>query len=180
MKTCPCCKQQVKDFQASCPFCSTIFSKWQDQKTQTGQTQEQQDKLQETDALVVKQQFEKLEFFTGLETRNQYTIKNGDRDIIAYASEVSSFLLRWLLKGLCPYDLHITEPGSNRLIYKLVKPFRFYFHKIEVRNAHGQLIGSVQKNFSILSRQFTPSMTIGVEKSTRFLGPCFTPGPSTS
>jgi uncharacterized protein YxjI len=120
------------------------------------------EKLQQADTLVVQQKKEWGEILTGFETRNKYSIMNGSGEQVYLAGEESSFLVRFLLKSYRPYAVHILSPQGNAVL-KLAKPFRFYFHEMDVVDSHGRNLGTVKREFSILNRRFAVVNSTGTE-----------------
>ena len=112
------------------------------------------EKLKAAESLVVKQKKEWGEILTGFETKNRYAVLDASGQQLYWAAEESPVLLRMLLKAMRPFSMHILST-AGRPVMKCVKPFRFYFHEIEVYNSDGKLLGQVKREFSILTKKFS-------------------------
>ena len=113
------------------------------------------EKLSSIDGLVVSQKKEWGEILTGFETKNKYAVLDASGNDLYIAAELGgSLLLRWFLKALRPFEINVWT-YENRLVLRVVRPFRFYFHELSVYDAHGQLLGTIQKRFSILRRIYS-------------------------
>ncbi|MBT5875094.1 MAG: scramblase [Candidatus Latescibacteria bacterium] len=130
--------------------------------------------LKTISSLVVSQQKEWGEILTSFETKNKYFISDdsGHRLYLA-AEEAGSTLLRWFLKALRPFAISVlTDDGT--LVLRVTRPFRFFFHRAEVVDAEGNLLGAFEKRFSILRRVYTVYDGSGKEIYQLF-GPIFHP-----
>ena len=113
------------------------------------------EKLSSVDGLVVSQRKEWGEILTGFETKNKYAVLDASGNDLYIAAELGgSLLLRWFLKALRPFEINVWT-YENRLVLRVVRPFRFYFHELSVYDAHGQLLGTIQKRFSLLRRIYS-------------------------
>ncbi len=113
------------------------------------------EKLSSIDGLVVSQRKEWGEILTGFETKNKYAVLDASGNDLYIAAELGgSLLLRWFLKALRPFEINVWT-YENRLVLRVVRPFRFYFHELSVYDAHGQLLGTIQKRFSILRKIYS-------------------------
>lgn len=104
----------------------------------------------------IRQRKELAELF-GYESRNKYEITMLNGKAFGFAVEdgrsLSAILLRqilghWRTFGIQFYDFN-REPA-----FRAFHPFRWFFHRLEVRDPSGQLIGALQKKFSILTKKF--------------------------
>jgi uncharacterized protein YxjI len=106
--------------------------------------------------LTLSQRFELAETFD-FETRNRYRILDAAGKQIAFAAEETTgwmgFFARQILGHWRTFQLHFYDNGRRPVLHA-VHPFRFYFSRLEVYDARQQLIGAVQKRFSILSKRF--------------------------
>ncbi len=113
------------------------------------------EKLSSIDGLVVSQRKEWGEILTGFETKNKYAVLDASGNDLYIAAELGgSLLLRWFLKALRPFEINVWT-YENRLVLRVVRPFRFYFHELSVYDAHGQFLGTIQKRFSILRKIYS-------------------------
>ncbi len=132
------------------------------------------ERLSSISGLVVSQQKEWGEILTGFETKNRYAISDvsGSRLYLA-AEEAGSTLLRWFLKALRPFTIVVlTENGQ--VILRVIRPFRFYFHRADVVDSQGQTIGVIERRFSVLRRIYSVLNSSG-EEVFKLLGPILHP-----
>ena len=124
--------------------------------------------------LVVSQKKEWGEIVTGFETKNKYAVLDELGNILYQAQEESgSLLLRWFLKALRPFSIVLAPPGRSTA-FLVERPFRFYFHKIDVKTGDGKLLGTVEREFSWIHRLFRVADAQGREVC-RLHGPLFHP-----
>lgn len=130
--------------------------------------------LAAANTLVISQKKEWGEIATGFETKNRYVVFDEQGNMLYDAQEESgSFLLRMFLKALRPFSIVLSPPNQTPA-FLVERPFRFYFHKIEVKTAEGKLLGTVEREFSWLVRVFRVSDAQGRE-FCRLHGPLFHP-----
>ena len=132
------------------------------------------ERLLSISSLVVSQQKEWGEILTGFETKNRYAISDvsGSRLYLA-AEEAGSTLLRWFLKALRPFTIAVlTENGQ--VILRVIRPFRFYFHRADVVDSQGQTIGVIERRFSVLRRIYSVLDSSG-EEVFQLFGPILHP-----
>jgi uncharacterized protein YxjI len=132
------------------------------------------EKMSSISSLVVRQQKEWGEILTGFETKNRYDVSDvsGSRLYIA-AEEAGSTLLRLFLKALRPFTITVlTEDGQ--VVLRVMRPFRFYFHRAEVVDANGQSLGVIEKRFSVLRRIYSVLDRSG-EEVFQLFGPILHP-----
>lgn len=132
------------------------------------------ERLGSTEALVVRQKKEVGEILTGFETKNHYVVMDAGGNELYLASEQGgSFILRTLLRALRPFTISLTDPQGN-LVLRLQRPFRFYFHRLDVYDPQDKLLGSVQKRFSFFRRIYGVLDGVGTELFQLF-GPILRP-----
>jgi uncharacterized protein YxjI len=108
--------------------------------------------LVSVDGLMISQRKEWGEILTGFETRNKYAVMDpAGRTLYFAAEEGGSVLLRMFLKALRPFTMAVLSP-SGQTVLRAIRPFRFYFHKMDVYDAQGQRLGTIQRRFSLLRR----------------------------
>ncbi len=132
------------------------------------------ERLSSISSLVVSQQKEWGEILSGFETKNRYAVSDvsGSRLYLA-AEEAGSTLLRWFLKALRPFTIAVlTEDGQ--VVLRVVRPFRFYFHRAEVVDSQGQSLGVIQRRFSVLRRIYSVLDSSG-EEIFQLFGPILHP-----
>ena len=89
------------------------------------------------------------------------------------AEEEGSTVIRWFLKSLRPFKIFIRS-NDNQLVLKVVRPFRFFFHQLNIFDSHNALIGLVQRRFSFLRRIYSVFDDTGNELFQLY-GPFFRP-----
>ncbi len=132
------------------------------------------EELMNVDGLMVRQKKEWGEILTGFETRNKYEISDPAGGTMYMAAEVgTSILSRMFLQALRPFEMHILAPDGTPVIV-VRRPFKFYFHTIDVYDANDRLLGSLNRHFSMLRRLYTVSDSSGAPKAELF-GPILHP-----
>jgi uncharacterized protein YxjI len=112
--------------------------------------------LEREKQIYVRQRHEIAEFF-GIETRNKYEVSRSDRTPIAYIAEQNKGLLgllgRQFLGHWRSFELLGFTP-DRRPVLTALHPFRWFFQRLEVRDASGRPIGIIQQRFAIFSKKF--------------------------
>ncbi len=132
------------------------------------------ERLSSISSLVISQQKEWGEILSSFETKNRYTVSDvsGNRLYLA-AEEAGSTLLRWFLKALRPFTIAVlTEDGQ--VVLRVMRPFRFYFHRAEVVDSQGQSLGVIERRFSVLRRIYSVLDSSG-EEVFQLFGPMLHP-----
>jgi uncharacterized protein YxjI len=185
-RACPKCGHVSPASTRECPACQVIFDKVHGEVSQPRDRQPEpasdlghdssMQKLAQTDEAVIKQSVERWEAFTGWETANQYTVMDCLGSMIFMAMEesdsVAGFLGRTFLKAARPFTIHLLTPSGNPVL-TLKRPFRFFFHELEVLGPHGEPLGTVRKQFSWLNRRYTVTDAGG--EAYEVHGPLFRP-----
>ncbi len=114
--------------------------------------------------LVVRQRKELAEIITGFETKNAYSIEDvhGQQLYIA-AEEAGSTMMRIFLRAFRLFIIRIFADGTDAISLIITRPFRWYFHRVEVENGQGELLGVVERQFALLSRTYFVSCAGGRE-----------------
>ena len=103
--------------------------------------------------LIVKQEMEHLEAFTGLETQNRYSVSTPDGNPLLYAYEESGFFSRIFLKKNRPLSIHVIDNNKDRIL-TASRSFFLFFSPLDIQDETGHKIGSLRRRFSILNRRF--------------------------
>ncbi|MFG1494829.1 phospholipid scramblase-related protein [Halobacteriovorax sp. ZH4_bin.1] len=112
--------------------------------------------LNQHDKLLVQQVRENWELL-GYETRNKYQFLDEAQNPIGYAAEqqkgLLGFIMRQFLGHWRTFDLHFFDQSRNE--YMVAKhPFCFFFQRLEILDLNGQMIGSLQQRFSLITKKF--------------------------
>lgn len=110
--------------------------------------------------LIVKQKMERLEAFTGLETRNQYTVSTSNGDPVLYAYEQSGTWSRMLLKKRRPLSIHVVD-SNNQPVLTASRRFFWFLSHLHIEDGKGQVIGSLHRRLTLLNRRFVIADTTG-------------------
>jgi uncharacterized protein YxjI len=131
------------------------------------------------DRLSVRQRKNWIEILTSFDARNKYVVYNelGEpvMNVEEQGSGFGSFVKRLILQSMRPFETKIEDltTGGTHLL-TLNKPFRFIFHRIEVRDPSGTLLGAIQWKWSWLRRRYLVVGPDGREVATLF-GPILKP-----
>jgi hypothetical protein len=166
----------------TCVQCGIVFRKYAERHggeqaarfQGSAMAEQSYERLAGLDGLRVKQATERMEAFTGWETRNLYHVGDSAGDWIYEAEEVSGGLVRNFLHSARPFDLTIREMGREEASFVVSRPFRWYFHEVEVFDATGRSIGKIEREFSWLNRVFTVR-SAGDAALYRIVGPLWKP-----
>jgi len=111
-------------------------------------------RLAEHDTLAVQQRKEWGEILTGFEGKNRYAVMDTlGNTLYAAIEEAGSLLARLFLKALRPFTILLTALDGTA-VARFVRPFRFYFHELEVQAADGRPLGTIKRRFAIVRRKY--------------------------
>jgi len=132
--------------------------------------------LAQVDQLLVQQQIELIEAFTGFETANKYVVKNSLGQQVYYAVEDTDCCTRQCCGPSRPFDIRILD-GQQREVIHLSRPLRCQccicfccLQQLEVTDASGTVIGLVKQDWTLLHQNFTISRPDGT-KMLKIRGP---------
>lgn len=132
------------------------------------------EKLAPVSGLVISQKKEWGEILTSFETRNRYVVLSPEGDELYFAAEEGGgFLLRNFLKSARPFTIRVLE-ADGRQVLSLKRPFKIYFHKMDIFDAEGAMLGTVQKRFAFMRRIYSVLDAAG-EEVFQLLGPFLHP-----
>jgi uncharacterized protein YxjI len=132
-----------------------------------------------TQRLSVRQRKNWLEIITSFDARNKYVVYNelGEPvfNVQEQGSGFGSFMKRLLLQWMRPFTSQVDDltTGGTAML-TLRKPFRFIFHRLEVRDASGTLLGAIQRKWTWIRRKYIIEGPDGREVATLF-GPILKP-----
>ena len=163
---CPKCDYAADSKFAECPRCGIIVSKFLARNKELAAFEQQATLASETTlarfaktgAFKIEQRKEWGEILTGFETRNKYRVADLANQTVFEVEEesggISALLARFLLTHLRPFTIRLFSP-EGREIFTLQRPFRFYFHELEVRKPGGAVLDRVVRRFALLRRLYT-------------------------
>jgi hypothetical protein len=181
-RACPKCGHLSEVGVLECPRCHVIIDKALEAKAAAAETRQSesdgwQGMLAAVDRLSIKQQVERLEAWTGIETANAYAVKSDLGNVLFHAVEESGTVKDWFvrnwLESARPFTMRLeTLHGETALMLR--RPFRFYFSEIEVLDVLGRRVGLVQRQFAVINSLYTVTGRTPTEKYEIF-GPLFRP-----
>ncbi|XP_069831493.1 phospholipid scramblase 2-like [Dendropsophus ebraccatus] len=117
--------------------------------------------LCQIDQLLVHQQVELLEAFTGFETNNKYEIKNSMGQRVYFAAEENDCCTRNFCGAARSFSMTIVDNASREVI-RLIRPYRCSaccfpccLQKMEVQAPPGQIVGYIKQNWHPCLPKFT-------------------------
>ncbi len=126
-------------------------------------------------ALAVQQKKEWGEILTGFEGLNKYAVMSPSGEMLFSAvEEPGSLLARLFLKAMRPFTVNLRSLKDQTVVLRISRPFRFYFHEVNIFSGQGQLLGTVKKRFSFLRRIYSVYDASGSEFCQLF-GPILHP-----
>ena len=123
--------------------------------------------------LIVKQQVEHLEIFTGFEMKNRYAVLTPEGENLLYAFEESGFLGRQFLRKNRPLTIHVVD-NAGQEVFSARRGFFLYFSHLHVADGGGRPLGSLRRRFSVFNRRFTLDDAHGQQVGA-VRGPLFRP-----
>ena len=117
--------------------------------------------LAQIDQLLVQQQIELCEIFTGCETKNQYKVKNSMGQEVYTAKEDTNWCNRQCCGPLRSFDMQIFD-GAEREVLHLSRPLRCQgccfpccLQQLEVCSSGGQVLGTIRERWTFLKPKLT-------------------------
>ncbi len=163
---CPKCGFTAKSAFNECPRCGVIVSKFLQRAKEDSQADRQAAAVKNSylavlagaDTLIIRQKKEWGEILTGFETKNRYEVVDHLNNPLIEALEEGGSALatitRIFLKALRPFTMHLFSPQGTGL-FKLKRPFRFYFHELDVCQPNGAPLGKIKRRFAVLRRIYS-------------------------
>ncbi len=128
--------------------------------------------------LTVRQRKRWIEILFNWESKNAYDVFDEDgAPVLRVEEQGSGFvnLLKRLFVGtLRPFTAHVNDLATHQPALRLNRPFRFYFHRLEVTDDTGELLGWIERRWSWVRRIYTVYDASGREVAGLF-GPIFRP-----
>lgn len=117
--------------------------------------------LAQLDQVLVHQEVELLEAFTGFETANRYTVKNSLGQPVFYAVEDTGCCNRNCCGPSRPFDMRLMDHSQREVIH-LSRPLRCQscwfpccLQELDVEGPGGHVLGSVRQRWSLLRPSFS-------------------------
>jgi len=117
--------------------------------------------LLHVDSLLVKQKVELMEAIFGCETKNKYKIQDSSGRQLFKAKEDTDCCTRNFCGPNRPFDMEVCDMGENEIIH-LYRPLRCtscffpcFLQVLEVYSPPGNLIGTVEQEWSILEPKYS-------------------------
>ena len=117
--------------------------------------------LTEHPVLIVRQEVEHIEAFTGFETENRYSVATPDGDRLLYAAEESGFLGRNFLKSHRPLTLKAVDT-QGQVVFEASRNFFWFFSHMHISDS-ARPLGALRRHFGLLVRKFTLEDATGRE-----------------
>ena len=134
--------------------------------------------FQRPQRLSVRQRKNWIEILTSFDARNKYVVYDeGGNPVFNVEDQGSGFgsiLKRLFMRKMRPFTSHVDDLAGQGQLLVLKKPFRFIFHRLEIRDASGNLLGAIQRRWTWLRRKYIVEGPDGQEVATLF-GPIFRP-----
>lgn len=129
--------------------------------------------------LSVRQRKRWLEILTSFDSRNTYVVYDAAGNPVFNVQEqghgILNFFKRMFLGPLRPFTSHVDDlSGGQGHVLTLHRPFRFIFHRLEVHDNAGKLIGAIQRRWTWVRRKYEVEGPNGEILCTLF-GPIFRP-----
>jgi uncharacterized protein YxjI len=106
--------------------------------------------------LSVRQRKRWLEILFSFEMKNAYDVYDEDQRPALRVQEQGqgfwSFIKRVFLGPVRPFIATVSDLGTQETLLELHRPFRWMFHRLDVRSPDGQPIGAIEKRWSWLRR----------------------------
>lgn len=116
--------------------------------------------LSQLDQVLIHQQVELLEAFTGFETENKYIVANSLGQQMFFATELSGCLERQCCGPVRSFEMQLLD-NANREVIHLARPYRCnccwcccYRQEMDVQVPVGVSVGSVRQRCSPLKPEF--------------------------
>ncbi len=132
------------------------------------------ERLAAANSLLVRQKKQMGEILTGFEQRNKYLVTDpAGSDLYAAAEVGGSTLARIFLRNLRAFRMQLAGLDGKPAL-ELRRPFRWYFHEVQVYDATQRKLGRIQRQFSWARRVYSVFDATGRE-IYRLYGPLLHP-----
>ena len=128
--------------------------------------------------LTVRQRKRWLEILTSFDARNTYVVYDEQGTPVLNVQEqgsgIGNFFKRVFLGAHRPFTAHVEDLVGQGKVLELKRPFRFVFHRLEVFDSEGALIGAIQRKWTWIRRKFVVEGPTGEEIAVLY-GPFWRP-----
>ena len=119
-----------------------------------------------------------LEILFAWESKNKYLVFDQNEQPVFEVQEqgkgFGNLMKRLFMGPMRWFTADVESLAQQRSLLSLKKPFRFIFHRLEVRTPDGTGLGAIQKRWTWFRRKYTVEDANGQEIATLF-GPFFRP-----
>lgn len=132
--------------------------------------------------LSVRQRKRWMEILFSWESKNTYVVYNEEGDPVLNVEEqgkgIGQTFKRLILRSLRPFTVHVEDLTAQNPerghVMTLRRPFRFFFHRLEVTGVDGKVCGALQRKWTWLRRKYVVEGPDGQEIAALF-GPILRP-----
>lgn len=136
------------------------------------------DRFSRAERLTVRQRKNWLEILLSFETKNQYEVFDAQQQAVLRVQEVGEgaveLIKRLILGPLRPFQAEVTDLMAGAPLLRLVRPWRWIFHRLEVKATDGTAIGAIEREWSWVRRLYRIEDASGREVA-RLFGPMLKP-----
>jgi hypothetical protein len=156
---CPKCGT-VQPKSEECRHCGIIIRKYRAKQAEEASTRETVESFLDTVVgFEIEQRLEWGEILTGFEQRNQYDVAmvydKGYRHCTAL--EQSKSLVNLVVRNWGgawrPFEI-LLQGNEGTLLARYMRPFRFYFHRVDVSDIRGRRLGRIERGFRLLRNYY--------------------------
>ncbi|MBL4635790.1 MAG: hypothetical protein JKY56_18150 [Kofleriaceae bacterium] len=112
--------------------------------------------------LSVRQRKRWMEILFSWESKNTYVVYNEAGEPVLNVQEqgkgIGKLLKRLFLRSLRPFTVHVEDLTAQDLekghVMTLTRPFRFFFHRLEITGSDGKVYGAIQRRWAWLRRKY--------------------------
>lgn len=134
-------------------------------------------RISQESAFRIQQKKEWGEIITGWETKNRYHVVDGQGQPVLLAGEIAdgfgAVLIRAFLKNKRPFTIELRTP-DGQLALTLVRPWTWFFSRLEVQGPNGEHLGTIQQRFKFFGRLLEVKAADGTVLA-ELQGPLFKP-----
>lgn len=178
--SCPKCKT-LQAASSSCVQCGIFFDKYyQQENAKDYEVRAASERIntifENAIAYKITQQVQWLEILSPFERRNRYDVRiSSNKNHFGVVQETSKSLFNFLGRQLLGYlraaNLVFEDENGNAIL-TMKKPFRFYFHQIQVFDIKQRKIGTIKRRFHLFRPNYDINDALG-KTIIKVIGPFF-------